>query len=353
MNEAQLLDDRGREHERVEIGSAHRPIDAVHGDDERRPSVDDLIDRAQDVGVEVEPRRMGAVPVDRRLDPEPERARRLERIDDMEIVGPGLGEILPRMRSCVSRDEAPRPIGGSALLVVALKRRLVVLRIVSERRAALFESAAVAHKDVPIMMADFVTKMTKQAAIRLGQFRPALFHRRAVGFGKRDRDHSVVMPGHHPGAGRIGRIGEEFERQAVDRVLRAGLERQFPAKQAIEEAVLGEFDVPRGGKMQRLGDVGNRLVMPAGDAQPIPAPVGGQPVADVIVRIGAEAAQGALARQGRPAIAARGFERRHDFEFGDIGEPMAAAAAGPILKINDVVAGLAPEQFHGRRPRKR
>src|SRR5271168_50342 len=105
---------------------------------------------------------MGAVPVDRRLDPEPERARRLERIDDMKIVGPGLGKILPRMRSRVSRDEALRPIDGSALLIVALERRLVVLRIVAERRAALLEPAAVAHQDVPIMMADFVTKMAKQ-----------------------------------------------------------------------------------------------------------------------------------------------------------------------------------------------
>ena len=53
MNEAQLLYDRWSDDERVEIGSAHRPIDAVHGDDESRPGVDNPLDRTLRVGVEL------------------------------------------------------------------------------------------------------------------------------------------------------------------------------------------------------------------------------------------------------------------------------------------------------------
>ena len=105
------------------------------------------------------------------------------------------------------------------------------------------------------MMADFVTKMAKQAALRLSQFRPALFHLSAVASGSAIVP-PVIMPGHQFGAGRIRRIGQEFERQTVDRVLGAGLERQFPSKQAIEQPALGEFDVRPGGKMRRLGAVG-------------------------------------------------------------------------------------------------
>ena len=54
MNEAQLLHDRRRDDERVEIGPAHGPIDAVHGDHERRPGVDNPLDRTLCIGVEVE-----------------------------------------------------------------------------------------------------------------------------------------------------------------------------------------------------------------------------------------------------------------------------------------------------------
>ena len=171
----------------------------------------------------------------------------------MQVVRPGLGEILPWMRGRVSRDEALRPIRRRALLVVALERRVVVLRIVAERRATLFELAAVAHQNIPIMVSDLVPEMAEQAAIGLGQFRAALLDLGAVGFRERDRHHAVVVPGHHFGAGRLGRIGQEFERQTVGGILGAGLERQLPAKQAVEQPVLGEFDVPPGGRDARAG----------------------------------------------------------------------------------------------------
>ena len=72
-------------------------------------------------------------------------------------------------------------------------------------------------------MTDLVAEMAEQAAIGLGQFRPALLHLGAVGFRKRDRHHAVVVTGHHPWTGRMGRIGQELERQAMARVLGAGL----------------------------------------------------------------------------------------------------------------------------------
>ena len=121
---------------------------------------------------------------------------------------------------------------------MAIEGGLVVLRIVTEYSSTLFELAAVAHQDVPKMVPDFVPEMAEQAAIRLGQFGPAPLDLGAVGFCERDGHHAVIVPGHHFGTRGVGRIGQEFERQTVGRILDAGLKRQLPAKQAVEQAVL-------------------------------------------------------------------------------------------------------------------
>ena len=196
------------------------------------------------------------------------------------------------------------------------------------------------------MVPDLVPEMAEQAAIGFGQFRPAPLDLGAIGFRERNRHHAVVVPGHHFGTGRVGRIGQEFEHQTVVRVLGPGLKRQLPAKQAVEQPVLGELDVSPRGQMRWLGDVGNRVVVPAGHTKPVLAFGGRQPVANVIVRVGAEAARPAFSHQWRPGFAARGLERGHDFKLGEIAEAMAASPARPILEINDVVANLATKQFH-------
>src|ERR1700733_14415939 len=54
---------------------------------------------------------------------------------------------------------------------MALEGGLVVLLIVTEYSSTLFELAAVANQDIPIMVPDLVPEMAEQAAIGLGQFR--------------------------------------------------------------------------------------------------------------------------------------------------------------------------------------
>src|ERR1700733_5604647 len=68
VDETQFIHHRGRDDERVEIGPAHGAIDAVHGDDEWRPGVDNPLDRTLSIGVEVELGGMGALSVDSRRD---------------------------------------------------------------------------------------------------------------------------------------------------------------------------------------------------------------------------------------------------------------------------------------------
>src|ERR1700690_1203196 len=100
--------------------------------------------------------------------------------------------------------------------------------------------------------------------------------------------------------------------------------------------------------MRGLRSVGDRIVV--GGRHPKPNPPLGrrQPVADVIVRVGAEAARAALFHQWPPGFAAGGLERSHDFELGEIAKPMAATPAGSILEINNAVANLAAKQSHGK-----
>ena len=66
-----------------------------------------------------------------------------------------------------------------------------------------------------------------------------------------------------------------------------------------------------------------------------------EPVADIVIRVGAETSRPAFAHQRRPGLAACRLKRGHDFELRDVAKPMAASPARSILEVNDVVANLA------------
>ena len=75
--------------------------------------LDDLVDVAADVGVEVDPGPVRALAVDGRGDAEAEGVGGLQRIDDVEVMRPGLGEVLPGMGGRVGRDELSRQFAGA------------------------------------------------------------------------------------------------------------------------------------------------------------------------------------------------------------------------------------------------
>src|SRR4029077_17535486 len=105
-------------------------------------------------------------------------------------------------------------------------------------------------------------------------------------------------------------------------------------------------------EMRGLRNIGYRVVVTAGHTKSVLSFCGREPVADVVIRLGAETALPALSHQRRPGLAARGLKRSHDFELGEIAESMAASPARSILEVNDVVANLAAKQFHGSNPRQ-
>jgi hypothetical protein len=95
-------------HEWVEIGKSHAAVETVHRIGERQPVVHKPLEGVGTIRVEI---RLGVhrfiiVPAGR--DPQSEYPRRLEYIDDVQVVRPGLCPILPAMRGGVRADEERR-----------------------------------------------------------------------------------------------------------------------------------------------------------------------------------------------------------------------------------------------------
>src|SRR5208283_2377743 len=97
----------------------------------------------------------------------PHGAGGVKRVDDMEIMGEGLRKVLPGMARGVDADEAVARIGALALVVI-FQCGGVIRSLVAEELAKGVRLAAVPNEEVPIIVADLVTKVTEHRAIRLG-----------------------------------------------------------------------------------------------------------------------------------------------------------------------------------------
>ena len=196
------------------------------------------------VGIEVDRgRKVGALG-HARADPHAERRRGLQRVDHVEVVRPGFGQVLPRMRAGVGGDETLLPIRRRPVGVMALQRRAVVLALVAEQLPERLDVGRIAHQAVPVVVRDLVAEMAEQRAVGLAHLPPHALALGIVGLGEVDGDEAVVVAGHH----RLGRravrrqLRQEVERQPVLRILQLGLQRQPELEQRVEQPVLGELD---------------------------------------------------------------------------------------------------------------
>ena len=89
-----------------------------------------------------------------------------------------------------------RPVGGRSVRVIVLQRLIIVLALVAEDAAKLFQLRRVGDQPVPIIVPDLVTKMPEQRAIQFAHLMPAPFALCVVGFGEIDGDHAVGVTGH-------------------------------------------------------------------------------------------------------------------------------------------------------------
>src|SRR5579871_4466772 len=101
------------------------------------------------------------------MDLNAEAAGHLECIDDVEVMSPGFGKVLPGVHRSVGGNETVLPVGRRPLTIVTLERLLVILSVVTKQAPAFSQHAAVAHQNVPVMVTNLVPEMTKEGAIRL------------------------------------------------------------------------------------------------------------------------------------------------------------------------------------------
>ncbi len=120
MHETQLRHHGWGEDKWIKIRVAHGAVEAVHGEGQRQPGTDDLGHADGFVRIEVDVRRQGFILDQARFHADPEGSGHFQRIDDVQVVRPGLGPVLPRMGAGILADVAFLPVGRRAFLVVAL-----------------------------------------------------------------------------------------------------------------------------------------------------------------------------------------------------------------------------------------
>src|SRR5665213_3927820 len=116
------------------------------------------------------------------MDIHAEGAGHFQGIDNVEVMRPGLGEILPGMRGSISADETFLPVGNSAIGVIDLQRLAVIHRLIAENIPTRLDETAVTNQNIPKIMADLMTKVTEQGAVGFVHGRAPLLSFGVVGF---------------------------------------------------------------------------------------------------------------------------------------------------------------------------
>ena len=142
--------------------------------------------------------------------------RRVRGVGHVQVVGPGLGPVLPRMRTRVAGDEAVGPVGRRAAVVVAAQRRRVVGPLVAEELAEAVEPRRRVDQQVPVVVADLVAEMADQRAVGLAHLGADALAHGVLGLLGVERDHAHLVAGHHVRAAR--HVAEEVESQAMHRI---------------------------------------------------------------------------------------------------------------------------------------
>ena len=225
-----------------------------------------------------------------------------------------------------------------------LQRCRIVLPLITEQSAKLLETRRFLDKLVPIVMRDLVPEMTEQRAIGFAHLPALTLTLGIVRLGQADRDLAALVAGHHRCAVRQWRR-EEVERQSALRVLVPGRQRETKPQQRVKQTMLGDFDLAPICCVLDQRQIRNHPVVAARRAELIRTVRGNEPVADLLLRIGAVADTAGRVRHRPQAVLAL-LQRGHGFLGRQIAEPQPAAFAAGVLKIKRLPAVLAFEQLH-------
>ena len=199
-------------------------------------------------------------------------------------------------------------------------------------------------------MRDLVAEMPEQSAIGLAHGLALAFALGIVGLRHIEGNEPAGVPGHDPRMRRRGsdRIREEIKRETIG-ILQPGCQRQTKAQQRIEQPVLGEFDLSPMPKILGTHEIGDGAVVATGGAEYFRLVAVHQPVADVVLGVGAKLISLSRRRQ-RAQQSVRFFQCGDERPFRQIAEPKPAAFARGVLEIERLSAVLALEKLHGPRP---
>ena len=321
---------------------AHGAVQAVDGERQREPGVDDGGHFGLAVGVEAYVGLQAGIAGELGVDADAEGGGHFQRVYYVQVVGPGFGEVLPGVGGGVDADEVVLPAGFVRVLVVGLQGLVVVGAFVTEHGAERFDGGRAADEQVPVMVADFVAEMAERGAVDFAHLFAHAFAFGVVAFLQRDGDQAVIVAGEHVGLG--GGFGREVEGETVGGVFGAVGEGQAQAKQGVDQAVFGRFQGAPAGEVLRDGDVRDDVVVAAGGAEGGWAVGGDEPVADVVAGVGAEAPRAAGIA---PELAVL-FEGAHAGGGRVIAEPVVALVAADVFEVEHVAAGRAFEEAHRR-----
>ena len=120
-----------------------------------------------------------------------------QQIHHVQIVGPGFGPVLPRVRGGIGADEVTAPVGvAQAFVIVALQGLRIVLTLIAKQGSEGLQISGVCYQLVPVKMTNFMAQMPYQRAIGLMQLKapPGAFF--IIGFHHVESDQTAGMTRH-------------------------------------------------------------------------------------------------------------------------------------------------------------
>src|SRR6266705_4528995 len=124
--------------------------------------------------------------------------------------------------------------------------RAIVRTLIPKDKTEGGKPRAMLEQAVPIIMATLMAEMAQEGTVGLVELVPPLLPLHVDRLRHIDRDYSVVVAGEHRSGPGDARVGEEFIRQAVRRIVAFRGQGESKVHEAVEQAALRHFQaVPR------------------------------------------------------------------------------------------------------------
>src|SRR5208337_4741697 len=191
----------------------------------------------------------------------------------------------PRMDAGVRTDELLLPVNAWPLVVMLLESLVVVLPLVAEPLTKVVDERAVLDQSVPIVVADLVTEMTQDSAVRFVEPEPPPLAFHLIRLGHIQRDHPVIMPGEYRRCSVSLGICQELKSEATFGLLKLALDRTSQSQQGVHQAPLRHLELVPGLLVPRPAQVRDHTRQATRLAERVRVVIADDPVTDVVLRV--------------------------------------------------------------------